>query len=275
MRILALDQSTSCTGYSIFSLESGFIKSGFFIPTGKDSDEKIYSVVNFIKKTVEEYNIKLGCLEGVWLAEGRNKGFGDNVQTLIKLGRLLGACETAFRDSKVIRVTTYAPSSWKSYYKLLRKPNQKQLAVGLAKKYKSDLVSEDEAESILIGNYYRSELLTIYEKDMKNGEFKVKNNLGKVYPHIFVYWQKKHFNELSRSLDIKISKEVKEVIGTSMNGKNKWGKFRKEFYIDELGSLNKELKLEFMNMLKQKSKMESELSVLVYEAQLKYIEIGE
>ncbi|MGL4997843.1 MAG: hypothetical protein ACRC5T_02470 [Cetobacterium sp.] len=271
MIIMSLDQSTSCTGYSLFSLSKGFLRSGFFIPEGNNSEEKIYSVVNFIKKISRENNVQLASLEGVWLAEGRNKGFGDNVQTLIKLGRLLGACETAFRDCKVIRVGIIQPSTWKSFYKLLRKPNQKQLAVSLAKKYKTEIISEDESEAVLMGNYFRGELMKVFEKEMKLGEFKVKNEYGKVYPHIFVFWQKKHFNELSRTLDIKLTKEVKVISGTTANGKNKWDKVIKEFYVDELGSLNKELKIQFMDKLKVKSKMETELSLLVFEEQLKYI----
>jgi histone deacetylase complex regulatory component SIN3 len=74
----------------------------------------------------------------------------------------------------------------------------------------------------------------------------------KSYPHVFSKWDKKDYNTLSKHLDVKIEKEEKVIIGQSANGKNKWGKEIKSYYCEELESLSKDLKIQFLEKIIKK-----------------------
>ncbi|MGL6100690.1 MAG: hypothetical protein ACRC0G_13805 [Fusobacteriaceae bacterium] len=282
-KILSLDQSTSCTGYCISNSVAGFMTSGVIIPEGETSEEKIYNLCLQVEKLIKSYDVKIVSLEGIWLntkanfnSNGygkRSSGLGDNVKTLIVLGRLLGSLELICNINKVDRVIKIQPMTWKSSFKLCGKPNQKELAVGFAKLIKPSVTIHDEAEAILMNKFIGGELMKVVEEGMKLNEFKVSCPTDGLYPSIFKYFDKKDFNSISDAMDIKVKKLVKEIIGTTDSGKNKWQTIEKEFYAAELGSLNKELKLQILDQMKVKG-FKSKIARLVFEEQYKYVEEG-
>lgn len=273
---LSLDQSTTCTGYSIYNNNTGFVKSGFIIPEGETTLEKISYINNEVEKIVKEFDIKFASLEGIWLNSfvgsgsymSKKKMCGDNVNTVIVLGRLLGSLEFNLKRLGIERVKVISPMTWKAFYRI-RGANQKQIAIVYANKINPSASKEDECEAILMGNYFMGELMKINEKDLRANEFKVSDG-KKVYPHIFCYWEKKHFNEIGNKLDIRIPKECKVIVGKNSLGKNKWSTEVKELLPSELSQMNKASKLVFMQKLKEKG-FRSDLARLVFEEQLRKI----
>ena len=283
---LSIDQSTSGFGWCIFKNREYF-NSGVFIPSGDNLDEKLKVIFKFIEEIVKEHDIKIATLEDIWLNENlksnlfkkEKRSFGDNVRTHKVLGELMGACKMALYGVGVKRVMVIPPVTWKSKFKMLGKgldrDKQKLLSIQYAKKITNkEIISNDESDACCLAYYADKEFYNM-EEQLRDNEFKVKNEDGKVYPYIFRYFEKKDYNELSEKLDIKVSKEVKIVVGQSANGKNKWGKEVKEFYISELSQLPKELKLQFLYKLREDERYSPEhreLAKLVLEKQIKYVE---
>lgn len=278
---LSIDQSTTGLGWCVYK-DRQYFKSGVFVPSGDNLDEKLKDIFKFIEQTVKENDIKIASLEDIWLNENlksnpfkkEKRSFGDNVRTHKVLGELLGACKMALYGVDVERVLIIPAVTWKAKFKMLGKgldrEKQKLLAIQYAKKITGENIEDDnEADAICMAYFANKEFYSM-EEELRDNEFKIEN-----YPYIFRYWDKKDFNELSRKLDMKVSKEVKVVIGQSANGKNKWGKEIKEFYIDELSQLPKDLKLEFLYKMREQERYSTEhkeLAKLVLEKQIKYVE---
>lgn len=263
--ILSLDQSTAGCGWCIFKGDR-YHSSGVFYPKHNTYEKKMFEVFKFIEFKVKEHKINLGTTEGIWLNERTettktgnyyksDKNFGDNLHTYKVLGELLGACKMSLIGVGVKRVMEISPSSWKSHFKILGKgidrDKQKRLAIIYARQISEKFVlnSDDEADAICQGKYAVKEFFNMEEK-LANGEFKVlMEDKIHSYPHVFTEWQKKDYNTVSRHLKVKVEKEEKVIIGKSASGKNKWGKAIKEYYCDELKSLSKDLKIQFLEKI--------------------------
>lgn len=279
---LSLDQSTSGFGWCVFK-DRKYFNSGVFIPSGENLDEKLKDIFKFIEKLVKEHDVKISSLEDIWLNENlkqntfkkEKRSFGDNVRTHKVLGELLGACKMALYGVGVERVMLIPAVTWKAKFKMLGKgldrEKQKQLAIQYARKITNKNITDDnEADAICMAYFADKEFYNM-EEQLRENEFKIEG-----YPYVFRYWDKKDYNELSEKLNIKVSKEVKVVVGQSANGKNKWGKEIQEFYISELSQLPKDLKLQFLYKMKEQERYSAEhkeLAKLVLEKQIEYVEV--
>ena len=149
MITLALDQSTTCTGYSVFYkkelIEHGKVKLGgeFF--------ERVERVKQFmldkIKELSETDNVFV-CLEDIQY----QPGFG--VDTFEKLAKLLGCLELTLVEQDI--PYTIIPSvTWKSYSGIKGKARaeQKKACQEKVLELYNLKVCQDEADAIMIGKY--------------------------------------------------------------------------------------------------------------------------
>ncbi len=153
MRLLALDQASKTTGFSIWNDEEGLIEYGSVFISHQDVIKRFYEMKKRIEELIKEYKIDCAVLENVQRQQ--------NVQTLIMLARLLGILELTLYehniDFSVVNATT-----WKSKVgiKGRNRNEQKRNAINHVKeKYEID-VNEDVAEAICIGEYQFKQIKT-------------------------------------------------------------------------------------------------------------------
>lgn len=162
MHIMAIDQSTTCTGISIFETsKKELIFSSAYKPKGVNSYRKSYEVAKELIKLIEEYKIDILVLEDIWyqpksvISDNTNR---SNVNTHKVLGALLGMVVMSSMIAG-IKYEIISATTWKSYHGLLKgRPSskvQKSRAIDLVnEKYNIKDLVEDQAEAVLIGSFY-------------------------------------------------------------------------------------------------------------------------
>lgn len=145
--ILALDQSSRCSGWCVFVNEK-LLDWGHLNTNQDEIGERLVSIRNFIIKKVEEWNIDTIAFEDIQL----QTSVGNNVKTFKALANVYGVVlETAVELNK--KVVIIPSSTWKSELKIKgrTRPDQKRNA----QKYVMDTFNikptQDEADSICIG----------------------------------------------------------------------------------------------------------------------------
>lgn len=148
MKILAFDQSSTRSGWSVF--ENGeYVESGV-IDKHKitDSDKRIAEMGIAIYKKIKEVNPELCIIENIQRQ--------SNVATVIILARLQGMV-LGYCAAHKIRVEILGPSQWRSALSFkqgakVKREALKQQAMDYVKKNFSSVDCEiDEAEAICIG----------------------------------------------------------------------------------------------------------------------------
>lgn len=149
-RVLALDNATKITGYSVFEdgvlLEHGAKKI--------DEDTKQNLRISYMKQWFVSM-LSVWEIDAVGL---ENVQYQGNAQTLITLSKLLGVLEIA---SLEFGIEPYIVSSqtWKSFCKIKGK-NRFQQKVNAQKHVKAKynfMVSQDAADAICLGEYVASQ----------------------------------------------------------------------------------------------------------------------
>lgn len=154
-RIIALDQATQTTGYSIFDGDK-LIKYGTFKAKGAEEIERDASVKEWLLSLIAEWKPDCVGIEGVQLQSGgptiANQEIG--VTTLITLARLQGilmlTCAEQKIDYKVCHTAT-----WREHCKVKgrTRTDKKRSMQLLVEQWYQIKVSEDEADAIGIGRY--------------------------------------------------------------------------------------------------------------------------
>lgn len=159
MKILALDQSTNVNGYSIWNNDelSAF---GHFKSQGEKSILKMEDIYLQIKELIKNNAPDYVVIEGVQ--------FQKNYKVYSILSQLQGMLFSLFfqEDTPFFVVE---PTSWKSFSKLNlknKREEQKKEAIETVKNLFGKVVTEDEADAILLGRYACSFVKEI--KDEKN-----------------------------------------------------------------------------------------------------------
>lgn len=147
MKILALDQSTRITGYSLFE-DSKYVKSGVIdLHKNTDTDERSKQMAVEICKLIED--TKPDC---VIIEQVQNQ---SNVSTVIKLARIQGVA-IGFCAAHNIDLHILTPSQWRAALDYKQGPKVKREVL---KQQSRDFVknvlglnikSEDENEAIAI-----------------------------------------------------------------------------------------------------------------------------
>lgn len=150
MRLLALDQATIITGWSIFDNEE-LIDYGKIENTYKDIDKRLFYIKQQVLLLIEKYNIDEVVIEDIQYQTNNV----NNVQTFKALAELFGVLVEAFVE-KGIPYSAILASSWKSTLDIKGKNRQEQkknAQIWVQNIYKIKVI-QDIADSICIGAAY-------------------------------------------------------------------------------------------------------------------------
>lgn len=148
-RILALDQATITSGWSVFDNEQ-LIKYGQHTSEGKNSVDKVAATKQWFVSMINSWKPDSVILEDIQLQK-TNQG-GDAVLTYKKLAQLLGVLENYLYETK-IAYKIVPPATWRalSNIKGKNRTEKKRCAQLIVKQQYDISVSQDEADAILIG----------------------------------------------------------------------------------------------------------------------------
>lgn len=146
-RILALDQATHNTGWSIFD-NSNLVKYGVFTTSAEDETERFHEVKVWLISMIENWKPDFIAIEGIQYQES----FGvTTFQTLARLqGILMDLCYELKIPFKICPTNT-----WRTHCGVKGKQrNDKKRSMQLLVKQWFDIsVSDDESDAIGIGKY--------------------------------------------------------------------------------------------------------------------------
>ena len=147
MNVLCFDQSTTCSGWSLFR-DGKYVKSGFIDKHKiKNADERIAEMGLALCRLIKEYKPSVVTIE-----DTQNQ---TNVKTVIYLARLQG-CIILYCASKGIKLNILHPTEWRSALEYQQGPKIKRDALKQQSKdfvknyFGLELESEDEIEAIAI-----------------------------------------------------------------------------------------------------------------------------
>ncbi len=148
-RILAFDQATHITGYSVFD-DDNFITSGVFTSSKHDEDERINEMEHWFRNMCLSWQPDLVGLEDIQLQVVRGKAVGVTIYKV--LAHLQGVLINAAYELG-FKYTVLSPSTWRSKCNIKGKTRdtKKQAAMYRVKQYYNMDVKDDEADAILIG----------------------------------------------------------------------------------------------------------------------------
>ena len=147
MRILALDQASRVSGWSVF-IDEELKDWGHLTTNQEEVGDRLVAIRNFIINKVQEWNIDTIAFEDIQL----QTSVGNNVKTFKVLANVYGVVlETAVELNK--KVMIIPSSTWKSKLAIKgrNRPEQKknaQLFVANTYNVKS---TQDESDAICIG----------------------------------------------------------------------------------------------------------------------------
>lgn len=159
MKILSLDQSTSCTGYSIFD-NGELIEYGALKPSKKINDVNMYSMFLKIVELIEKTNPNKILIEDVYMKmqkiynkKEKKVGTMFNVATHKVLSNLQGMLIAYFMlhqiDFEIIH-----PSSWQKMIKKKGTVNKDDTKSFVNEKYSINIKNDNISDSIAIGRFY-------------------------------------------------------------------------------------------------------------------------
>lgn len=163
LRIMALDQSTTETGFSVFD-NAELVHSGSIALPGDEPMDRIVYLVEWVMSCIKNWNIDQVAIEDIQLQFFKGKGNNESAQvktykTLAHLqGALLFMCHQLSINCHVIHVST-----WRAHAGITAKTRH-DAKVSAKKKMEAKydrVFSVDEAEAICIGAY-------VAEKHIKN-----------------------------------------------------------------------------------------------------------
>ena len=145
--ILALDVSTTSTGYALY-VGDKLTKFGFIKPTGKDWLVRVRKMADKVVELDKDYSIDTVVIEDTF--------FLKNIKTVKKLCLAQGILLGQLPKANLIQVF---PNTWKKHFGLGKgkatRSEQKQTSISVAEtlfliEYG---INDDEADAILMGRY--------------------------------------------------------------------------------------------------------------------------
>lgn len=145
MKTLALDASSTCTGWSVFE-DSKYLASGFInLKKDKNSEHRLYEMAKEITDLISYFKPHKIILEDTYSS--------PNISTLKTLANLAGAIKF-YCYLHEIPVEMIMPSAWRKYLKIQEKGAKrnelKNKALNLVNEQLGLLLEEDQAESVCI-----------------------------------------------------------------------------------------------------------------------------
>lgn len=165
-RILAIDQATHISGYSVYD-NGSLIKYGTFENTQNTPIEKIQAVRNWLVSMIHSWQPDYIGIEGIQFQD--NNGFRIGVTTFEALARLQGCLMLTCCDLG-IPFEICPTNTWRAHCKVKgqSRTDKKRSMQILTKKWFDVTVSEDEADAIGIGKYVAE--VVVRNKQMENWE---------------------------------------------------------------------------------------------------------
>lgn len=160
-RILALDQATLTTGWSLWD-DGELVGYGLLtVPSGKtDTIARINYIKQWLISMIENNSPDLVLLEDIQLQEFHSNKKSDSkfdnvgITTFKVLAKLQGVLESCLREQGVSCKIVFS-QTWRAKVgvKGARRPDRKRSAQLIVSNLYNIRVSEDEADAILIGKY--------------------------------------------------------------------------------------------------------------------------
>lgn len=152
-KLLALDQSSRTTGYTI--LEDGkIIKVSHFDCIGDDVGDRLVQFRNKVISLIEEYDIDELVFEDIQLQDvNGNKETG--IKTFKVLAEVFGIIHELCSEIKM-PYAAVLPIKWKAHFKIAGKgrTQEKKMAQAYVAKHCDMKCTEDEADSLCIALYH-------------------------------------------------------------------------------------------------------------------------
>ena len=146
-RVLALDDATSITGYSVFDGDA-LVTFGKIKMEGFDTIERIVGVKQWLVSMLENWSPDIVAIEDIQLQQGRF----ENVKTFKTLAQLQGTLLATLKENKIEYVIV-PPASWRATCGVTARTrsDQKRQAQKLIKEWYDIDATQDEADAICIG----------------------------------------------------------------------------------------------------------------------------
>ena len=146
MRLLALDQASRISGWSIFE-DDQLIDSGTFTLKSDDIGERLVDYRKHIEKLIEDNDIDEVAFEDIQMQSQIN-----NVQTFKVLAEIFGVTQEYLASHKY-GYHVVSSNTWKSQLgiKGRTRPEQKKAAQAWVLNTYNKKVSQDESDAICIG----------------------------------------------------------------------------------------------------------------------------
>lgn len=156
-RVLALDQATYTTGWSIFDGEK-LIRYGSFTTNLKDEISRCSTIKNWLLSMINNWNPDVIGIEGIQFQD-ESSGAKAGVTVFQGLARLQGILmEACYSEKKEYIVCP--TNTWRHHcgVKGVKRTDRKRSMQMLAKQWYDISVSDDEADAIGIGKYIADSL---------------------------------------------------------------------------------------------------------------------
>lgn len=149
-RILALDQSSHKTGFSIYDNQE-LVHYGVFETNATDPYERILNLADWLDSMIAAWRPDEVGIEETQYQPGN--GDGHNVFKL--LSEVMGACILVTLRNKV-KINTVLIATWRHHcgVKGNKRADQKRSAQLLVKKWHDVTVTDDESDAICIGKFF-------------------------------------------------------------------------------------------------------------------------
>lgn len=152
MKILALDQASRTTGWSLFE-DKKLVTYGKFTFTDDDFGQRLYKIRNKVQELINTYQPDEVILEDIQLQDGDS--YGNNVATFKKLAEVFGVLYELITELKLAHRAVLS-TVWKSKLGLLhgygqKRESQKQEAKTWVLNNYHVSPTQDEADAICIG----------------------------------------------------------------------------------------------------------------------------
>ena len=151
--LLALDQSSHTTGYSVFK-DGTHIKTSHFDCNSNDLGDRLEQLRDTIIRLIKEYDIDEVVFEDIQLQDvNGSKEVG--IKTFKILAETFGVVHELLTECN-IKYTAVLPIKWKAHFKIAGKgrSQEKKLTQAYVLKNYELRCTEDEADSFCIGRYH-------------------------------------------------------------------------------------------------------------------------
>lgn len=145
--LLALDQSSRCTGYAVFEGEE-LTESGTFTLSDSDFGKRLESLRKKVLELIDQFKITKAAIEDIQLQSNANPA------TYKALAEVLGVLEELFTELSIPYEIVHS-QSWKSALGIggRKRTEQKKNAQEFVQTTYNKQVSSDESDAICIGTY--------------------------------------------------------------------------------------------------------------------------